>query len=243
VVVEDRFLLPFQGDRAGRDLVDGAERQVGATGGPLVRRAGAGRIGEEPRVAVQRRRVAVRDDEDEVSRRFIVQLSRLLEEAPTTSITPSERPVISPAMSALRASDLATSKAAYLQYRIADQQRWYLAKARRNEKIAGRWRMFLLIIEIAGIAAALAKAVGYVSVDIAGAIAAIIAAGTAWINLRQYTTLARADTFAVNELGIARRCLELVAGEAGWAAEVADAEEAVSREDTMWRASRSRTSS
>lgn len=183
------------------------------------------------------------NDERAAKQHFIGQLSQLLQEAPETSIKPSQLPAISPAMEQLRAADLATRKAAYLKFRIIDQQEWYGRKASHNEKYASRWRMTLLIIEVAGIAAALAKAAGYVDIDLAGVSAAIIAAGTAWMNLRQHTTLARAYTFAANELAIARDRLELATDEAVWAAEVADSEEAVSREHKMWRASRSRPSS
>ncbi|MFI9452468.1 DUF4231 domain-containing protein [Amycolatopsis sp. NPDC052450] len=186
---------------------------------------------------------AKQDDEDSVRRRFGHQMSRLLEEAPQTSIKPSQRPVVTERMAALRASDLATRKAAYLEYRIIDQLNWYARKADHNVKLAGRWRIALLVIEVFGIGAAIVKAFGYLSIDLAGVVAAVIAAGTAWAGLRQFSTLARAYTFAANELAIARERLELDGDETSWAAEVADSEEAVSREHTMWRASRSRTSS
>ncbi len=100
-----------------------------------------------------------------------------------------------------------------------------------------------MTIEILGISAALAKVVGYLNVDLAGVVAAMIAAGTAWVNLRQYTTLSRAYTFAAHELTMARERLERTTDEESWAAEAADAEEAVSREHIMWRASRSRSAS
>lgn len=183
------------------------------------------------------------DEEGSVRRRFGLQMSQLLEEAPQTSIKPSQRRVVTDRMAALRASDLATRKAAYLEFRIDDQQKWYAAKAERNARLAARWRTALLFIEAAGIVAAIVKAFGYVNIDLAGVVAAVIAAGTAWASLRQFSTLARAYTFAANELVIARDRLELVDNEADWAAEVADSEEAVSREHTMWRASRSRSSS
>lgn len=181
-------------------------------------------------------------DDDSAKRRFIEQMARLLDEAPNTSIKPSQRPVVTEHMTALRASDFHTRKRAYLQSRIADQQQWYSGKARLNERLANRWRAVLLVVEVVGIAAAIAKAVGYVNLDLAGIVAALIAAGTAWMGVKQFSTLARAYTFAANELTIVRERLELVADETSWAAEVADSEEAVSREHTMWRASRSRAS-
>lgn len=181
--------------------------------------------------------------EAETERRFIQQMHKLLEDAPTTSIRPSQRPVVTEGMRALRAAPFAERKVAYLEARVADQQRWYTAKAARNERLAGWWRAGLLSIEVIGICAALGKAVGAVRFDLAGVVAAVIAAGTAWISLRQLSTLARAYTFAANELAIVRSRLELVEDEPSWASEVADAEEAVSREHTMWRASRTRPSS
>jgi hypothetical protein len=181
-------------------------------------------------------------DEKATERRLVEQISRLLEEAPTRSIKPSQRPAVTAAMHELRASDLDTRKAGYLRFRIADQQAWYSRKAEFNEKRASLWRTSLLVVEVLGIAAALAKAVGFTGVDLAGLVAALIAAGTAWTNLRQHSTLARAYTFAANELALARTRLEMVEDEETWAIEVADSEEAVSREHTMWRASRSRPS-
>ncbi|MEU4765274.1 DUF4231 domain-containing protein [Actinosynnema sp. NPDC023794] len=181
--------------------------------------------------------------EPETERRFIQQMHELLEDAPATSIRPSQRPVVTEGMRTLRAAPFAERKAAYLGARVADQQRWYTAKAARNERLAGWWRAGLLSIEVIGICAALGKAVGAVRFDLAGVVAAVIAAGTAWISLRQLSTLARAYTFAANELAIVRSRLELVEDEPSWASEVADAEEAVSREHTMWRASRTRPSS
>lgn len=181
-------------------------------------------------------------DDDQVKRRFVDQMASLLKDAPPTSIKPSQRAVVTEQMTALRASDLATRRSAYLDSRIGDQQSWYSRKAKHNEKLANYWRAALLTIEILGILAALAKAGGFLTLDLAGVVAAIVAAGTAWMSLRQFSTLARAYTFAANELAIARERLNLVADETSWAAEVADSEEAVSREHIMWRASRSRAS-
>jgi hypothetical protein len=181
-------------------------------------------------------------DEPEIERRFIRRIHDLLKDAPTTSIQPSRRQVITEGMRRLRAADLATRRAAYLEGRIDDQLSWYSRKAESNDRLARHWGFGLLAVELAGIAAALAKVAGYIQLDIAGVVAAMIAAGTAWVGLRQLSMLARAYTFAANELAIARGELDLARDEPAWAEEVADAEEAVSREHMMWRASRSRAS-
>lgn len=174
--------------------------------------------------------------------RFIQQVHKLLKEAPTTSVEPTNRPVITNRMRTLRCADLATRKSVYLAERIANQQAWYGQKANANEVLAHRWRVSLLVIEVVGISAALVKALGYITLDVAGLFAALIAASAAWIGLRQHALLARAYTFASHELLIAASRLELIEDEDVWAKEVADSEEAISREHTMWRASRSRAS-
>lgn len=185
---------------------------------------------------------AKESDDEPTERRFIDQIDKLLLEAPTTAVSPLQRTVVTGQMRRLRAGDLATRRAAYLTARIGDQHTWYRNRAQRNGLLARRWRLSLLTIEVIGICAALGKAVGYITFDLAGVVAAIIAAGAAWIGLKQHSTLARAYTFAANELAIAAHRLERVDDEENWAKEVADSEEAISREHTMWRASRSRAS-
>src|SRR5690606_41156173 len=70
--------------------------------------------------------------------------------------------------------------------------------------------------------------------DLAGILAAVLGAGSAWLAVRQYETLSRAYTFAATELSVIHERLAH-ADEESWAGEVADAEEAISREHTMWR--------
>ncbi|MEU4603451.1 SLATT domain-containing protein [Kribbella sp. NPDC023972] len=75
-------------------------------------------------------------------------------------------------------------------------------------------------------------------------VAALIGVGATRLGVRQYTTNARAYSLASEELAIIRSRIEVFDcdgpdSDRRWAAEVADAEEAVSREHTMWRASRS----
>ncbi|WP_308122396.1 SLATT domain-containing protein [Streptomyces sp. TRM70350] len=115
---------------------------------------------------------------------------------------------------------------------------WYSEKATRHVKSASRWRLTLVLVEGLGVVAALLKASGIVSVDLPGILAAILGAGSAWLAVRQHESLGRAYTFAANDLSIVHTRLRSAVNETAWAREVADAEEAISREHTMWRASR-----
>src|SRR5262249_55792131 len=121
----------------------------------------------------------------------------------------------------------------------ADQQEWYSRKAYWNSSRARLWAIGLVAAELAGVVAALLRGLGALNLDIAGVAAAVVGTGVAWLSLKQHDHLGRAYAFAANELGIVYSNLELVDDEKVWAADVADAEEAISREHTMWRASRS----
>jgi hypothetical protein len=172
---------------------------------------------------------------------YVDGLKMLLHDAPATSIRPTSAPAVTDRMQALRDSALEVRREVYLADRIEDQRTWYARKAERNEILSYRWGVVLLTIETLGILAALSRAVGLVDFDLAGVVAAFIGAGAAWLAVRQYSTNARAYTYAAHELSIVYQRLHTIDDEDAWAAEVADAEEAISREHTMWRASRSRS--
>lgn len=172
-------------------------------------------------------------------RQLTAQLAALLRDAPAAAIAPPRGEAISTAMRELRESDLDVRRSVYLRERIDQQTDWYAGKARQNEVSAGRWRMALLAVETAGVLAALGRATGFVQFDLAGIVAALGAAFVAWLSLKQHESIARAYSYAANELALAASRLHTVQGEAEWSVEVDNAEEAISREHTMWRASRS----
>jgi hypothetical protein len=175
---------------------------------------------------------------DGAEARLVREMQELLRDAPDTAVVATGAPAVSPEMRALRNADLHTRRDAYLQHRIDNQAGWYRRKARWNIDRAQHWRIGLLVMETLGVIAALVRAVGLVEIDLAGIVAALIGAGVAWLATKQHENVGRAYAFATNELGLARARLEGISDEQRWAQEVADAEEAISREHTMWRASR-----
>jgi hypothetical protein len=170
---------------------------------------------------------------------FVDDLEKLLREAPTDAVAPTAAPAVSPRLRQLRTAPLDERRDSYLTHRIDDQARWYTRKSEWNTRRAGRWRVTLLVLEVIGVVAALLRTIGVVQVDLAGITAALIGAAAAWLATKQHDSLARAYAFAANELSLARARLVGAVSQADWAREVADAEEAISREHTMWRASRS----
>ncbi|MEI8413162.1 MULTISPECIES: DUF4231 domain-containing protein [unclassified Kribbella] len=173
--------------------------------------------------------------------RFVQDLRNLLDDGPQTDIHPSDKPVISEQMREVRRQDLAERQAIYIRDRIDDQIGWYKKKADISRRRSNQWRMALIAAEGVGIFAAFSRASGGTDLDLAGIVAAFVGAGAAWLSIRQHDGLRRAYTYANQELSMVRNSLESCGDDSEWEQLVADAEEAISREHTMWRASRSTT--
>ncbi|MFF3638758.1 DUF4231 domain-containing protein [Streptomyces sp. NPDC002250] len=174
----------------------------------------------------------------EAERQFIQEVQKLIDEAPADSIVISDPVRVTEQMRSLRKKDLELRKRVYLESRIQDQLEWYSSKAKFNSRRARSWRLALISIEGTGIIVALLKAGDVINFDLPGVLAALLGAGSAWFAVRQYEALARAYKFAANDLSTVHSRLQCVEEEDVWARESADAEEAISREHTMWRASR-----
>lgn len=138
----------------------------------------------------------------------------------------------------LRRSPLAERKRAYDHDRIQDQQEWYTTNARQNRRLAVRWGLTVLGFQILGVLAGIARVSQWVDVNLLGIAAAAAAAATAWLQTRQHENLTTAYSVAAQELASIRSLLDEKDDEASWSSFVEDAEEAISREHTMWRASR-----
>jgi hypothetical protein len=144
---------------------------------------------------------------------------------------------ITPAMRALRASDYETRKRTYRRDRIADQRSWYATQATKNQNSALRWRLASLGFQLFGVVGGVLRATGAVHVDLLGIAAAATAAVLAWLQTKDYATLGEAYSITEQELGLVDAELASVEA-ADWPAAVDNAEQAVSREHTLWRARR-----
>jgi len=137
-----------------------------------------------------------------------------------------------------RASSLVDRKAIYETGRVANQQDWYQRKADWNKRRASRWTAAMLAVELVGVICGVLKAVGVIEGDVLTFSGVIIATMTAWSQAKQYRTSATAYTVTALELASVRSKVADQNSEAEWAKFVNDAEEAFSREHTLWKASR-----
>ena len=145
---------------------------------------------------------------------------------------------ITDAMRSLRAEPLDGRRAAYLSHRIDDQRSWYGRKARWNERRNQRWLLASLAAQGLGVIGAFLLGAGVIDFDALGLLAAAAAAIAAWVQAKDHAGLAQAYSIAAQELGLAKTRLAQGADELTWADLVDDAEQAISREHTLWLARR-----
>ena len=176
----------------------------------------------------------------DADKRFLIELRDILHDLGALALRAlSDHEVqISAKMREIRALPFADRRAVYLAQRIQDQEGWYANKAAWNTKRATFWMVTSVALEFLGLSGGAAKAVGLVSVDLLGIFAAAAAAAAAWLQAKQHENLATAYGLTSLELAAVATELDAVTDESTWAQFVAGAEEAISREHTLWRASR-----
>lgn len=145
--------------------------------------------------------------------------------------------LITDAMRAMRAAPLGERKAAYRELRVVAQETWYRAKARADARRFRTLTSAAIVLEFAGLTGAAVKAFGVGDIDVLGVLGAAAAGLAAWIQAKRYAETMRSYTVTYRELGRVKAQLAGV-DEDRWAGFVEDAEEAVSREHTLWRASK-----
>ena len=178
--------------------------------------------------------------DDDVDKQFHAQTYSLLQDLRSISLGTEEPAAqqITDKMRHVRALDFNERRQVYLADRIADQQRWYSEKARWNDRRARGWVLVSIVLEIAGLIGGALKAFGWINFDLLGFLAAAAGGVMAWIEAKQHRNLATAYGIASQELASIATELATLNSEERWAAFVSQAEEAISREHTLWRASR-----
>ena len=166
-------------------------------------------------------------------RRFTELIAELLGRV-HVGLTAEAGPQITGEMRRVRSSPLNERREIYLKGRLQDQADWYAARSESNATRARWWTVVTVVANGLGIVGGLARAVGLLDLDLLGLAAAAAGSATAWLQLKQHRTLATSYALASQELSLARSRLELDLSEEEWADEVGRAEEAMSREHTMW---------
>lgn len=145
---------------------------------------------------------------------------------------------ITGAMERLRAQPLKVRRAVYERDRLRDQLDWYARKAVWNEQRARRWNAVMLGLMVVGGLFALVSLTTEINLDVIDVLATAVGGIAAWMATKQHQTLASAYSVTARELADILVLAEVRRVEAEWAAFVDHSEKAISREHTLWRASR-----
>ncbi|MBM7807529.1 hypothetical protein JOD57_003366 [Geodermatophilus bullaregiensis] len=199
------------------------------------------------RYAVGSKLFPVAMDAAEADRLFVERLREILgglRNLPSIRTEVTGQVQVTPWMRSLRAAPLERRRATFDRARLEDQQQWYAARTALNTRLLWRWHLIVIGLEFLGVVAGTLKALDVIELsvgkgDLVGLVATLGAAASAWAQTRQYVTLSAAYTIADEELSAIRTLLPHVSGEVEWEEFVDSAEAAISREHTMWRASRS----
>ena len=179
-------------------------------------------------------------DQTTAAKALVNELETLKDRYPALELSPALGQQVTPWMRNTRHSSYADRQTIYIFNRLLDQQNWYRGKAKNFKKAANKWRLGLICFEVLGVLAAMVEAFTTLNLALTPLIAAVIAASIGWIQIQQYDQLAEAYSTTVSDLGSAyTKLTESAADEITWALEVNDAEEAMSREHTLWSAKRS----
>ncbi len=151
----------------------------------------------------------------------------------------SDRPQITPRMREVRSAPVDQRRQIYVAARINDQRKWYGAKARRSQTIANRYFVVIQVSQALTLAATvlLLSSLGS-KWNLGGVFSALASALIAWLQVRQHEELAQSYAVAALDLGFIEEQAASVATDQQLSTFVADAENTVSREHSMWIARR-----
>ena len=174
--------------------------------------------------------------EAEAAEKYLRRLRQVLEQLNGAKLPPpaASDAELTVAMRQMRAAGIDVQRQAYKRDRIEDQIAWYGRRSGDHQKSANWWLGVAISSSTAGLVAAGVKFYA-IDADLLGVFAAIASSAIAWNQLNQHRNQSTAYAIAARELNIIRAGIDTVQ-DAEWPEFVADSEEAISREHTMWLA-------
>ncbi len=181
-------------------------------------------------------------DDAKADELFLKRLAQILESVANldvrlTAVSGADQ--ITTHMRKVRALPLAERRDYYDECRIRDQQKWYSEKSALSERAERRFFTVMWISNGLAVAAAVGMVVWPdLTLNATGFFSTAAAVFFAWLQVKRHQEIAQSYAIAAQELSIVRAKASRVTTEPQFAAFVADAENAVSREHTLWTARR-----
>jgi hypothetical protein len=145
---------------------------------------------------------------------------------------------ITQSMREVRARTPAERTDLYLEVRIEDQRKWFAGKSKRNETLGRRALYVAVATQAIAVIFALLPIWKNKIPDFVGLFATISASCLAWIQMRRYEDLAQSYETSAKELSRIASGVSAAPSEAELSQFVIAAENALSREHTVWLAKR-----
>jgi len=182
---------------------------------------------------------------NDVDSAFVTDLEGILMERKrfsTRLASDTSQGLISDRMRTIRSMSFKDRTEFYSEHRILDQKKWYSKKSRSNLRWGNIW--FAALLTAQGLLLiscfAIIKWPG-LPVNYIGIFSAVAAALVAWSQLKRYQELANSYGLAANELALIDALKQGIHTESSFSQYVLDAENAISREHTLWKARRDKT--
>lgn len=172
--------------------------------------------------------------DDEADAEVVARLRGLLGAFHDLSLPPTHQDQITPRMRRLRSLPLRERMTEYQQLRIQEQRTWYAGKAEWNGQRATWYQIGLVVIELGALVTAILSAAYGLPVGAYSILAAVAVAGVGWLQIKQHRSMADAYSLASHDLGAINSTIDAVDCESAWEEFVDQAEDAISREHTLW---------
>lgn len=154
----------------------------------------------------------------------------------------AEGPQITKRMREVRAVPVDRRKNIYVSERVSGQRHWYGIKAKFNRAHEYKYFIAVALCQLFALVAAIELVRSpESSIKLTGFFTSLASALIAWLQVRQYKELAQSYSVAELELGFVQERAKHVVTDGDLSSFVADAENAISREHTLWVARRDRT--
>lgn len=182
----------------------------------------------------------------EADKKFLAELQSILKERKQLAFgfggEFAQEPQISQRMRGLRAMTVEERKSTYASERILDQRRWYGSQAASNRSRENKYFFAIVLSQLF----AMVTAIGLVrwpetNLKLTGLFTSLASALIAWLQMKQHKELAQSYSVAEIELGFIQNQAQHVVNNRDLSDFVGDAENAISREHTLWVARRDKS--
>ena len=181
----------------------------------------------------------------EVDQAFVAELRSIVKERQQLAFGLggefTEQPQITMRMRDVRSATLEQRRSTYVAERISDQRNWYGQQAESSRSKSNIYFALIILSQFLGLAtASMLIARPDSNLKFVGLFTSIASALIAWLQIKQHKEQAQSYSIAELELGFIQQEAQYIADDLALSDFVGDAENAISREHTLWVARRDR---